>query len=359
MAFSGKDPGASFYFDNGVAIQQGALEFGRVWGNRPLQDNWRRRSAIFQTTTQPEQNVGSGDSLASVENPILAGLPTLEGLLSNTPNTPEQLSKLNSELEESYFELGKLLYFDFKEIEPSIDNLETLIRTYPNTIRKPEAYYLLYLAQRDSNGNFEQYVGRLNREFPESQYTFSVNNPDAASGNLAALESSKGYEQAYNAYYSGQYQQARQVVKTTLGEYPLTRNTEKLLLLDIMVTGKLESRERFKGRLESYIENTKDEALVKLARNMLKPLLSSEELAALTPVDSVATDSTQLASNKEAENQGKKVPAESPYKLNESQTHIFVITLSRSESEAAKNLLGDLENFHANNFPNASSAPEI
>ncbi|SEF93084.1 type IX secretion system periplasmic lipoprotein PorW/SprE [Algoriphagus boritolerans] len=353
LAFSGKDPGASFYFDNGVAIQQGALEFGRVWGNRPLQDNWRRRSAIFQTTTQPEQNVGSGDSLASVENPILAGLPTLEGLLSNTPNTPEQLSKLNSELEESYFELGKLLYFDFKEIEPSIDNLETLIRTYPNTIRKPEAYYLLYLAQRDSNGNFEQYVGRLNREFPESQYTFSVNNPDAASGNLAALESSKGYEQAYNAYYSGQYQQARQVVKTTLGEYPLTRNTEKLLLLDIMVTGKLESRERFKGRLESYIENTKDEALVKLARNMLKPLLSSEELAALTPVDSVATDSTQLASNKEAENQGKKVPAESPYKLNESQTHIFVITLSRSESEAAKNLLGDLENFHANNFPNA------
>lgn len=353
LAFSGKDPGASFYFDNGVAMQQGAIEFGRVWGNRPLQDNWRRRSAIFQTTIQPQQNAGAGDSLASVENPILAGLPTLEGLLSNIPNTPEQLSKLNSELEESYFELGKLLYFDFKEIEPSIDNLETLIRTYPNTLRKPEAYYLLYLAQRDSNGNFEQYVGRLNREFPESQYTFSVNNPNAASGNLAALESSKGYEQAYNAYYSGQYQQARQVVKTTLEEYPLTRNTEKLLLLDIMVTGKLESRERFKGRLETYIENTKDEALVKLARNMLRPLLSSEELAALTPVDSVATDSTQLDSNKEAENQGKKVPTDSPYKLNESQTHIFVITLSRSESEAAKNLLGDLENFHASNFPNA------
>ncbi len=353
LAFSGKDPGASFYFDNGVAMQQGAIEFSRVWGNRPLQDNWRRRSAIFQTTTQPQQQTGLTDSLASTENPILAALPTMESLLSNIPNTPEQLSLLNSELEESYFELGKLLYFDFKEVDPSIDNLETLIRTYPETIRKPEAYYLLYLGQKDSGGNFEQYVGRLNREYPESQYTYSVNNPNATSGNLAALESSKGYEQAYNSYYAGQYQQARQLVKATLEEYPLTRNTEKLLLLDIMVTGKLESKERFKGRLETYIENTKDETLVSLARNMLRPLLSSEELAALTPKDSVTLDSAQLASINEAENLGKEVPADSPYKLNESQTHIFVIALSRSEAEAAKNLLGDLENFHASNFPNA------
>lgn len=353
LAFSGKDPGASFYFDNGVAMQQGAIEFSRVWGNRPLQDNWRRRSAIFQTTTQPQQQTGLTDSLASTENPILAALPTMESLLSNIPNTPEQLSLLNSELEESYFELGKLLYFDFKEVDPSIDNLETLIRTYPETIRKPEAYYLLYLGQKDSGGNFEQYVGRLNREYPESQYTYSVNNPDAASGNLAALESSKGYEQAYDSYYAGQYQQARQLVKATLEEYPLTRNTEKLILLDIMVTGKLESKERFKGRLETYIENTKDEMLVSLARNMLRPLLSSEELAALTPKDSVTLDSAQLASINEAENLGKDVPADSPYKLNDSQTHIFVIALSRSEAEAAKNLLGDLENFHASNFPNA------
>ena len=353
LAFSGKDPGASFYFDNGVAMQQGAIEFGRVWGNRPLQDNWRRRSAIFQTNIQPEQKTVAPDSISIEENPILAGLPTLEGLLANIPNTPEQLAALNSELEESYFELGKLLYFDFKEINSSIENLEKLIKGYPNTPRKPEAYYLLYLGEKDSGRNFEQYATRLNQEYPGSQYTYSVNNPDAASGNLAALESSKGYEQAYNSYYSGQYQQARQTVKSTLEKYPLTRNTEKLLLLDIMVTGKLESRDRFKGKLESYIENTKDQALVSLARNMLHPLLSSEELAALAPKDSVALDSTQLLAGDEAENQGKEVPADSPYKLNDGQTHIFVIALTRSEADEAKNLLGDLENFHGNNFPNA------
>ncbi len=353
LAFSGKDPGSSFYFDNGVAMQQGAIEFNRVWGNRPLQDNWRRRSAIFQTATQPEPLPGAQDSLASGENPILAGLPSLESLLAKIPNTQEQLDVINSELEESYFELGKLLYFELKETEQSIENLETLIRVYPSSTKKPEAYYLLYLGQKDTGGNFEQYVGRLNREFPESQYTYSVNNPDAASGNLAYLESSKKYEGAYNAYYEGEYQKARLLIKETLEEYPLTRNTEKLLLLDVMVTGKLESRERFKERLENYIQNTKEESLVTLARNMLKPLLSSEELAALAPKDKVNKDSVQIDTNLQAENQGKEIPADSPYKINESQTHIFVIAMTPSEAEAAKSLLGDLENFHAKNFPNA------
>jgi hypothetical protein len=353
LAFSGKDPGSTFYFDNGVAMQQGAIEFNRVWGNRPLQDNWRRRAAIFQTSSQPEPTVSAGDSLPKGENPILASLPTLESLLDKIPNSPEQLNQINVELEESYFELGKLLYFDLKETEQSIDNLETLIRNYPTSIKKPEAYYLLYLGQKDTGGNFEQYVGRLNREFPESQYTYSVNNPDAASGNLAYVESSRKYEEAYNAYYSGDYPKTRQLVKSTLEQYPLTRNTEKLLLLDIMVTGKLESRDRFKGRLEDYILNTKDQALVSLARNMLRPLLSSEELAALAPKDSVTVDSTQLAANLETDNQGKEIPENSPYKLNESQTHIFVIALSPSEAETVKGLLGDLENFHAKSFPNA------
>jgi tetratricopeptide (TPR) repeat protein len=353
LAFSDRDAGSSFYFDNGAAMQQGAIEFNRVWGNRPLQDNWRRRSAIFQTSIQPEPSSGSSDSSNTGENPILASLPSLESLLAKIPNTPEQLKQTNEELEESYFELGKLLYFELEEIDQSIENLETLIFRYPSTIRKPEAYYLLYLGRKDSGGNFEQYVGRLNREFPESQYTYSVNNPDAASGNLAYVQSSKRYEEAYNAYYTGAYPTARQLVKSTLEEFPLTRNTEKLLLLDIMITGKLESRDRFKERLESYISNTKEEPLVNLARNMLRPLLSTVELAALAPKDSVAMDSSLVDPALNAANETKEIPADSPYKVNESQTHIFVLAMSPSEAEKAKSLLGDLENFHGKSFPNA------
>nr|WP_317045950.1 MULTISPECIES: tetratricopeptide repeat protein [Algoriphagus] len=353
LAFADRGTGSSFYFDNAVAMQQGAIEFRRVWGTRPLQDNWRRSAATFQSTPETEIEEKVDSTAISEENNPLAQLPDLESLLAQIPKTEEDIAQLNDELEESYFELGKLQYFDLEEIEASVDNLETVVREYPSSSRKPEAYYLLYLAQKDLNGNFQQYVSRLNREYPESQYTFSVNNPDAASGNLAYLASSENYEQAYNLYYAGNWRQARTIIQQTLEEYPLTRNTERLLLLDIMVTGKIESKDRFRSRLESYIENSQDESLVHLARNMLKPLLTAEELAALNPVDSTALDSAAQAMAMEDSTVVKPDLTDSPFKVNDSQTHIMVLVMSPELAEESQSLIGDLENFHAKTFSNS------
>jgi TolA-binding protein len=353
LAFADRGTGSSFYFDNAVAMQQGAIEFRRVWGTRPLQDNWRRSAATFQSTPETEIEKKVDSTAISEENNPLAQLPDLESLLAQIPKTEEDIAQLNDELEESYFELGKLQYFDLEEIESSVDNLETVVREYPSSSRKPEAYYLLYLAQKDLNGNFQQYVSRLNREYPESQYTFSVNNPDAASGNLAYLASSENYEQAYNLYYAGNWRQARTIIQQTLEEYPLTRNTERLLLLDIMVTGKIESKDRFRARLESYIENSQDESLVNLARNMLNPLLTAEELAALNPVDSTALDSVAQALAMEDSTAVKPDLTDSPFKVNDSQTHIMVLIMSPELAEESQSLIGDLENFHAKTFSNS------
>ncbi|MGM0946895.1 MAG: tetratricopeptide repeat protein [Bacteroidota bacterium] len=353
LAFADRGSGSTFYFDNAVAMQQGAIDFYRTWGNRPLQDNWRRRAVVFENSQSETLTEEDSTTLDSEENNPLNQLPDIDQLLSQIPSSSEEIGLLNEELEESYFELGKLLYFDLSEIEQSVENLETLVREYPESSRKPEAYYLLYLGQKELAGNAQQYVGRLNREYPESQYTYFVNNPDAASGNLAYIESSKNYENAYNSYYLGQYQQARSLIQSTLKEYPLTRNTEKLLLLDIMVTGKTESRARYRERLENYIENAKEEQLVELARNMLNPLLSAEELAALNAVDSTAIDSTEmkiaLADSTEMVN---PLP-DSPFVMDEAQTHIMVLSMSPEEAEKAQGVVGDLERFHAQNFPNS------
>lgn len=352
LAFSDKGSGANFYFDNAVAMQQGTIDFYRTWGNRPLADNWRRSSSSISSSLPPtEEEVA--DSTATEENNPLNQLPDVETLLGQIPESPEQKATLNEELEESYFELGKLLYFELDETELSIDNLESLVRNYPESTRKPEAYYLLYLGQKDLGGNSQQYITRLNREFPESQYTYSVNNPEAASGNLAYLESSKNYEKAYDLYYQGNYQGSRQIIQNTLEEYPLTRNTERLLILDIMVSGKIESRERFRSRLESFIENSKDEKLVELARNMLKPLLSKEELAALDPNQPSELDSTNLNQNLSDSVSVANSNIDTPYKLDNGQTHIMVLAMSLEESKNADGLVGDLDIFHAKNFSNA------
>ena len=352
LAFGDKASGSTFYFDNSAALQQGAIEFVRTWGNRPLQDNWRRKAALTQAASQlPTSDAADSPPDSSAASDSTA-IPSVETLLASIPKSPEQLSKANTELEESYFELGKVLYFQLKEPQRSQEYLEALVQQYPKTLKKPEAYYLLYLGQKELKGNFNVYAQLLNLEFPESPYTFSVNNPEASVGNKASLESAKGYEQAYNAYYESNYAQARELIFATLEKYPLTRNTEKLLLLNAMVSGKLESKEEFKSKLVAFIQSAKEEDLLTLAKAMLQPLLSQEELdkASSAPTVGETPVATQEAEKeKVSENEVK----DSPYKATDDQTHIFVVALTPADVETAKNLLSDLETFHAQSFGNS------
>ena len=352
LAFGDSGNESTFYFGNSVALQQGAIEFVRTWGNRPLQDNWRRKAAQFQAANEStpllaKESAEAGSSADST------GLPSVETLLASVPKSPAQLEKANDELEDSYFELGKVLFFQLKEAQRSGEYLEQLIQKYPKTVKKPEAYYLLYLGQKELMRNADAYTQLLNIEFPESPYTFSVNNPEAGAGNKGSLESAKGYEQAYEAYYSGNYSQARTLVFATLENYPLTRNTEKLLLLNAMVTGKQESRELFKNKLEEFIQNAKEEELINLAKAMLQPLLTSEELASKSSFSAVAQENQATKNEDAKENVAENLGKESPYKATDDQTHIFVVALTPSDVETAKNLLGDLEAFHTQSFGNA------
>ncbi len=353
LAFRDKSTGSTFYFDNSTALQQGAIEFVRTWGNRPLQDNWRRKAALAQVASQIPSPDAVDNRMEGDASSDSTAIPSVETLLSSIPKSPEQLEKANTELEESYFELGKVLYFQLKEPKRSQQYLEQLVKQYPKTVKKPEAYYLLYLGQKELLGDFNTYVQLLNLEFPESPYTFSVNNPEAGAGNKASLESSKGYEQAYEAYYAGNYSQARALIFSTLENYPLTRNTEKLLLLNAMVSGKLESKEEFKSKLVSFLQNAKEQDLIALAKAMLQPLLSQEEMdtkaSANSSLGEPAAPEKELEKEKVLENPAKK----SPYTATDDQTHIFVLALSPAEVETAKNLLNDLETFHSQSFGNA------
>lgn len=358
LAFSGRGSGESFYFDNALALQQGSIDFFRNWGNRTLQDNWRRSSQGFQNTiSEPEQNIkNEGIEADSTkiedEKPLLGQLPDKESLLVQIPKTEESREILREALDNSYFELGKLLFLDLKEPEPGIDYLENHIEKYPNSVKKPETYYLLYLAQREINGNSMLYSLLLNNEFPESPFTFSVNNPESISGNLAYLESSKNYKEAYSSYYSGKHKEARTIIRATLEAYPLTQNTEKLLLLDIMVSGKIDERERYQERLENYIQNTEDSGLLSMARNMLIALTGEKPEEKEETVEAVKESAVEEDSEK-PNSDSEETKGASPYKENPNQTHIFVIALEPKRASEAKGLLADLETFHTQNFSNA------
>nr|MBI1231443.1 tetratricopeptide repeat protein [Cytophagales bacterium] len=349
---------STFYWDNPLAIQQGAVEFARVWGKRDLSDHWRRSSKGFQESSPDQQTTESGTepttevSDQSGENQQLV-LPDKETLLTRIRKDPASVQQMIDEMEDAYFDLGKVLFFDLEEPKRAIGYLERLVEQFPNTPKKPEAYYTLYLAYGELNLNRENYAELLNVEFPDSQYTKSVNNPESVSGTRANFESSKNYREAYLFYQSNDYAQARSLIRTTLNEYPLSKNTDRLLLLDIMITGRTESLELYRQRLETYILNANDPQLLNLAKNMLTSLGGEEDepVAENEPVseelsDNKATDEERIDEDSVA------MMEESPYRVNLTQTHVFILALEPAIASSSKNLTADLENFHAQNFTN-------
>lgn len=358
LAFGGRGAGPSFYFDNPIALQQGTIDFYRNWGNRQLQDNWRRSSQNFQSSgamanNNPANRQNNNTASTEEENSLFAEIPDKQSLLARIPKTDSEINQLKTDLEQAYFELGKLMFFDFKETDISIDYLERLITTYPTTPKKAEAYYLLYLANKEIGGNANVYANMLTREFPDSPYTFSVNNPDGVKGNQAFLESSKQYKTAYQQYQDRQFAEARSLIRSTLEAYPLTSVTDKLLLLDIMISGKIDERERYKSRLESFIQTSEEPDLTKLAKNMLTLVTGTAET-----IEEAQQDEEQDVQSDEEESDASEEVAEAaeqvaPYKENPSQTHIFVIALEPDKAREAKNLLADLETFHTQFFANS------
>ncbi|MBS9524216.1 gliding motility protein [Litoribacter alkaliphilus] len=350
LAFGGRGGGSSFYFDNPTAMQQGSIDFYRIWGNRPLEDNWRRSSKGFQEAIG--ETLDQADSIENTETeeqPEIV-LPDLDDLLNQIPSEKSVLNEMKAEMEESYFQLGKILYIDLKEPNRSIGYLNRLLSDYPQTPKKPEAYYTLYMASREAGLPHGQYKEILNKDFPDSPFTKSLNNPNQGSSSQDHRAAGELYRQAYELFNQKEYLSSRQLVRRALEDYPLTRNTEKLWLLDIMVSHKLDGENAYKLKLEQYLQSVEDKDLEKLARKMLalvagedKPLQANKNLDEKAELD---TPDTLLVAEEE-------VKEPSPYKENLEQTHIFILALEPKQSQEAKHLTADLENFHSRHYANA------
>jgi outer membrane protein assembly factor BamD (BamD/ComL family) len=354
LAFSGSSKDQAFYFQNPNTIQQGGNDFIRIWGNRPLTDNWRRSSQSFSVSSSPLNNKREENLIPSKEdneittNPINQ-IPKLESLLAAIPQNQAEIDVLKSSLEEANFELGKLLLLELKEKEMSIGYLENLITNYPNTPKKPEALYLLYLAHSESKFNQDLYIRLLNSQFPQSPFTYYVNNPKGESGNIAYLASSKSYKEAYELYEKKSYEEALEIIKKSLEQYPLTKNTDKFLLLEAMIIAKTESVDNYVSLLNDFIKQTENQELKVLAENMLNQVKGNSEDAKSQVEDKQETLAIEIT-NKAIESEVENDLIESPYKENPNQTHIFVIPLKTQDAQSNKALLSDLEAFHIANF---------
>ncbi|NIJ51995.1 tetratricopeptide (TPR) repeat protein [Dyadobacter arcticus] len=240
-------------------INQGKIDFKRAWGNRPLEDDWRRSSRPLRTLAG-NGNVASSDSSGLApefvaNNTLKKGTPEWQQihdkLKSDVPLTEPQFTESQKKKEEALYNLGKIYRFDLKESQRGITTFERMLVEFPKTQHKDEIYYLLYLSYEDNNANKTVWRDRLTGEYPNSTYARLVSKSTDDSGNSG--NAVKEYESVYQLYTDGNHTQALENIESNLPAYKGGMMEDKFALLRVFLIGKVRGKEAYAQAITEFM----------------------------------------------------------------------------------------------------------
>ena len=260
-----------WYFGNLSAVASGQSEFQRIWGTIPLEDNWRRsnKSAIDQQVSE-QAVVASGAGELTTESSNVKEVDEAAQIFLQLPKTEEEKQKALAKIEDAYFHLGDLYYLHLNENINAIDAYSTLLQRFPESEFAPDVLYKLYLISTELNdGHADSYAQQLTSNYPNSNFTKLLLNPDYLKETSEAAEKQKViYKLAYQDFEIGHSKDAQEKINEALalGE---TSFTPQLELLHILITGKTENINRYQSELEEFLKKHPDDLLKPYAESLL------------------------------------------------------------------------------------------
>ncbi len=266
-----------WYFYNNSLLSIGRSEFIKQWGERPLQDNWRRLSRDQRENTnvitqeQEIENFSEGAAAPTLDPAEIIATRTNE-LYNSLPLAEEQRLQAFEMVETAFYKLGKIYNYDLHEREKSIGSFETLLERFPSSEYRPEVLYQLYLIyQGNDDALAQRYKEELISNFPNTTFAKVAENPNyQEESNQASTYLKKVYAEAYRFYEKTQYKKADSILNVNLRQYPENSFSEQLKLLQILVKGKTEGTAPYQYALGQFIENAQNERLRAYAAELLQ-----------------------------------------------------------------------------------------
>ncbi len=192
-----------FYFNNSVALSQGLIDFKKRWGNRKLEDNWRRsqKSASDITTTiSPDQAIANNPFQQAVPDPTASNIETIRRtFIEGMPLTAEQKLASDQKIAAAYFDIGNYYRDVSLDTAEALNTYEKILTRFPENSNKLAIYYNLYrLNIRANPPRSEEFRNILLKDFPESPFAKIILDPQYN-------QRSDEQEIAFNRFYNDAY----------------------------------------------------------------------------------------------------------------------------------------------------------
>ena len=234
-----------WYFYNTQSLGFGKSEFKRVWGSRPLEDNWRisDKSIIVNASNEDK------DLVTNIKNPRYE----ISTYLETVPSSAKELDSLTFDRNTALFELGLIYKEQFKNPPKATRNLERLLVSNPDKeLILPANYHLYQLYLLTGNTKATQYKDFILNSYPDSPFSKIILNPEIElSKEKEVDEDSEVYEIAYKLYKDDFFEDAICFIDMTIPT--LVEGSilvSKFELLKAYAIGKYQNKDSYIAALE-------------------------------------------------------------------------------------------------------------
>jgi len=259
-----------FAYDDRV-MKRGERNFERRWGDRPLEDNWRRSQrsgAELFAEERAEEAEAIPETVFSEE--------AIDEILKEVPSTEEEIAAAELMVQDAYFALGGLYRDKLEDFAKSTQSLETLLTRFPDTNLELDAWYLLYLNALETNQATmaERYKSRIIGKYPESNYAMVLQDPNYAREMMEKeSEIHQFYTQAYGHFERENVNETHKMCVEAANKFdPEHPMQAKFALLDALAVGKIEGKEAYRQALQKVSTGYRDTDEARQAREMLRLL---------------------------------------------------------------------------------------
>ncbi len=289
---------AKWYFYNANTVRTGKADFQKRWGNRKLEDNWRRSNKSASLFSNDEWGDGLDSTLPTDS---LAGDSVQGGLsddknpdyyLRQIPSTPEQIELSNRQIADALISMGAIYKDKLNDLPMAVSTYEDFIRRFGEEVRVPDAYFQLYLIEtkRDDHAAADIYRAKLLSDYPDSKYAQILSQPDyIARFNRMQQQQDSLYAATYAAYSANRFREVINNVYYARENFPLSQLMPKFLFLEALTIGKTDTPDCFEEALDSLVETYPQSDVSAMAKDIAAMIRQGREAQTGTSHGSLIT----------------------------------------------------------------------
>lgn len=258
-----------WYFTSPSALSLGSNEFKKVWGQRTLEDDWRRQNkAVSFLNENPTDTTPDNATDPRYD---------INTYISQVPKGNEAIAASNELIYKALWNIGGIYKDKILDYPKAIEAYEELDTRCPKSHADyfPITYFQLYMLYKGlkKEDQMNKYKDIILTQYPNSDYAAIILDPEAfAKKNENNDAAAPAYTAAYDQYKSGDYAASLAACNNALQQYGKSALNHRFALLRALNTDKISGRDSFKVELKKVIDNYKGSESAGTAQRLLSAM---------------------------------------------------------------------------------------